>query len=81
MVMSRRKIAKEIVEVIREKKDITKSKLIQEVSKRQSVGSSTVRDLLSQLCVLGVVGYKVIQTAQVHYVNEEKVGELKKIEG
>jgi hypothetical protein len=38
MVMSRRKIAKEIVEVIREKKDITKNKLIQEVSKRQGVG-------------------------------------------
>lgn len=53
MVMSRRKIAKEIVEVIRENKDITKNKLIQEVSKRQGVGSSTVRDLLSQLCVLG----------------------------
>jgi predicted transcriptional regulator len=53
MVMSRRKIAKEIVEVIREKKDMTKNKLIQEVSKRQGVGSSTVRDLLSQLCVLG----------------------------
>ena len=78
--MSRSKIAKEIVEVIRENKDITKNKLIQEVSKRQGVGSSTVRDLLSQLCILGVVGYKVIQRAQVHYVNEEKIGELRKID-
>lgn len=77
--MSRRKIAEEIVKVINENKDITKNKLIQEVSKRQGVGSSTVRDLLSQLYILRVVGYKVIQRAQVHYVNEEKIGELKKI--
>ncbi|MEM3640513.1 MAG: BlaI/MecI/CopY family transcriptional regulator [Candidatus Bathyarchaeia archaeon] len=77
--MSRRKIAEEIVKVIRENKDITKNKLIQEVSKRQRVGSSTIRDLLSQLYILGVVGYKVIQRAQVHYVNEEKMGELRKI--
>lgn len=78
--MSKRKIAEEIVKVIRKNKDITKNKLIQEVSKRQGVGSSTVRDLLSQLCILGVVRYKLIQRAQVHSVNEDKIGELKRIE-
>lgn len=77
--MSKRRVAEEIVKVIKEKTDITKNKLIEEVCKRQRIGSSTVRELLSQLYILDVVRFKVIQRAHVHFVNEEKLGELEKI--
>lgn len=68
------------MKVIQEKKNITKDRLIEEVCKRQKVGSSTVRDILSQLYLLKIVGYDKVGRAQAHFVNEKNLGELKRIE-
>jgi hypothetical protein len=83
--MSERKVADEIVALARQNSDITKKKLItkneliQIVAKRVGVGSSTVRDILSQLKILGVVGYQVVQKAHVYFVIEKNIGEISKI--
>lgn len=78
-MMSNKEIAEEIVKFIRGNKDITKTKLIQDVRKRLKVGSSTVTDILSQLYALKVVDYKVIQKAKVYFVNEKNLREIEKI--
>lgn len=78
-MMSNKEIAEEIVKFIRGNKDITKTKLIQEVRKRLKIGSSTVTDILSQLYALKVVDYKVIQKAKVYFVNEKNLREIEKI--
>ena len=77
---SNREIAQEIIRCVRENKDITKNRLIQEVCKKKEIGSTAVRDVLSKLYVLKIVGYKTIQRAQVHFVNEKNLDKLEKIE-
>lgn len=78
-MVSNQEIAEEIAKVIRANKDITKNKLIQKVREKLKVGSSTVTDILSQLYALEVVDYTTIQRAKVYCVNEENLGDLKKI--
>jgi Mn-dependent DtxR family transcriptional regulator len=78
-MVSNKEIAEEIVKFIRGNKDITKTRLIQEVSKKLKVGSSTVSDILSQLYALKVVDYKVIQKAKVYFVHEKNLKEIEKI--
>jgi len=79
-MVSHRDIAYVIIEEIRENKDVTKNLLIDKVSKRTNIGSTTVREILSQLIVLKIVEKRTIQRAQVHTVNEKNIDEIKKIE-
>jgi predicted transcriptional regulator len=76
---AKQNIAKRIIDEIRENQYITKSKLITNVSKKTNVGSTTVRDVLSQMIGLKILTKRTVGKAQVHTVNDEKIDEIKKI--